>query len=169
MEQHEKTRYDELKEQILRCIDNNFVMPKNLPIPFERSVIVKQSENIQITTESGLILGGIEAKNILKPNIGIIVAVGPKVPDYLVPKLRVYFNQNLDFEYFIGGAYYKMSDFQDFYAAIPEDALISMDTKDDKELAREKLIEQEENYTKLTKGKDDKDILEILKNPKFKA
>jgi len=162
-------RYEQVKKEILKCIDNKFVMPKNLPIPFERSVIVKQMDNVSIVSESGLILGGIEARNILKPNIGIIVAVGPKVPDYLVPKLRVYFNQNIDFEYFIGGAYYKMSDFSDFYAAVPEDALVSMDTKTDKELAREDLISQNESYENRTKGMDDRDILDALKNPKFKA
>ncbi len=162
-------RYEQLKKEILKCIDTKFVMPKNLPLPFERSVIVKQLDQVQITTPSGLIVGGIEAQNILKPNIGIIVAVGPKVPDYLVPKLRVYFNQNIDFEYFIGGAYYKMSDYSDFYAAIPEDALISMDTKSDKEIARENLISQAQGYNNRTKGLDNQDILEALKHPKGKA
>ncbi len=169
MENQQQARYDELKKEILKCIDHSFVMPKRLPIPFERSVIVKQLDQVEVTTNSGLIIGGIEAKNILKPNIGIIVAVGPKVPDYLVPKLRVYFNQNIDFEYYIGGAYYKMSDFSDFYAAIPEDALVSMDTKDDKELAREKQIADEAAYNNRIKGLDNQDLIDIAKKTKFKA
>ena len=164
-----ENRYEQLKKEILKCIDNTYVMPKNIPTPFGRAVLIKQLEQTEVTTDSGLIIGGIKANNVLRPNIGIIVAVGPDVPEYLIPRLRVYFNQNIDLEYFIGGQFYKMSDYSDIYATIPEGTLTSMDTKSDKEVHREKAMSDEASYNERIKGKDNNDILEILKNPKYKA
>lgn len=160
-----QTRYEHLREQILKCIDKDYIMPKNIPYPFERAVLIKQLEQEEIRTESNIIIGGINANNVLKPNIGIVVAVGPKVPDYIIPKLRVYFNQNIDLEYFIGGTFYKMSDYSDIYAAIPEGTLTSMDTKDDKQVLREKRTIDSSNYELKRKSKEEeeKDVKDFLK------
>lgn len=147
MTEQESNHYQEMKEKIAKCIDHNFVLPKNIPYPFERSVLIKELDQVEVKTQGGIIMGaGRKAENVLRPNIGVIVATGPKVPDYLVPKLRVYFNQNIDLEYLIGGEYYKMSDFMDIYAAIPENTFVSMDTKDEKEMTREGLMERQEGY-----------------------
>lgn len=148
MTEQENARYNELKAKIAKCVDHSFNIPTNIPIPFEYSVIVEQLRQNEVTTEGGIIIGDVGARNVLKPNIGIIVAVGPKVPDYLVPKLRVYFNQNIDLEYLFAGRYYKMSHYSDFYCAIPENVLVSMDVKNDKELTREDLVSRDENYQK---------------------
>jgi len=165
MENTNTARYDELKAQILKCIDKDYVMPKNIPYPFERAVLIKQLEQEEVRTESNIIIGGINANNVLKPNIGIVVAVGPKVPDYIIPKLRVYFNQNIDLEYFIGGQFYKMSDYSDIYAAIPEGTLTAMDNKDDKQVLREKNILANSNYELVRKSKEEeeKDAKDFLK------
>ena len=163
MTENESARYNELKSKILKCVDHSFKIPNNVPIPFEYSVIVEQLKQNMVTTEGGIIVGDVGARNVLKPNIGIIIAVGPKVPDYLVPKLRVYFNQNIDLEYLFGGRYYKMSHYSDFYCAIPENVLVSMDTKDDKELTREDLVARDENYQKgsIIKSAEELDAKEI--------
>ncbi len=171
MTENESTRYNELKAKILKCVDHSFKIPDTIPIPFEYSVIVEQSRQNEVTTEGGIILGDVGARNVLKPNIGTIVAVGPKVPDYLVPKLRVYFNQNIDLEYLFAGKYYKMSHYSDFYCAIPENTLVSMDTKGEKELTREDLVARDENYQKnsVIKTADElnaKEITEKLKKSK---
>ena len=168
--ENENKRYEELKSQILKCIDKDFVMPKNIPLPFERAVLIKQLEQEEVRTESNLIIGGINANNVLKPNIGIVIAVGPKVPDYIIPKLRVYFNQNIDLEYLIGGAFYKMSDYSDIYAAIPEGTLTSMDTKDDKQVLREKRMVDGANYELKVKSREEeeKDAKDFINSKKKK-
>ncbi len=171
MTENESTRYNELKLKIAECIEHSYVIPDKVPIPFEGSVIVEQVKQQEVKTLSGILLTDTEARNVLRPNIGIIVAVGPKVPDYLVPKLRVYFNQNVDFEYFMGGRYYKMSHFSDFYSAIPDGVLVSMDTKDEKEMTREDLVQRDENYQKnsIIKSADElnsKEIEDKLKKSK---
>lgn len=162
--ENENKRYEELKGEILKCIDKEYQMPKNIPIPFGRSVLIKQLAQTEVKSGAGLIIGGIEANNVMKPNIGVVVAVGPQVPDYIMPKLRVYFNQNIDLEYFIGGGYYKMSDYSDIYAAIPEGTLTSMDTKDDKQVMREKKVVDAGNYELKRKSKEEeeKDVKDFL-------
>jgi len=163
MTENESARYNELKAKIAQCVEHSYVIPDKVPIPFEGSVIVEQVKQQEVKTLNGIILTDTEARNVLRPNIGIIIAVGPKVPDYLVPKLRVYFNQNIDLEYLFGGRYYKMSHYSDFYCAIPENVLVSMDTKDDKELTREDLVSRDENYQKnsVIKSAEELDAKEI--------
>lgn len=177
MENQINERYEALKKEIAKCIDHGYELPKNVPPPFERSVLIKQLDQIEVKTESGLILGGeasARANNVMRPNVGIVVAVGPRVPDYIVPKLRVYFNQNIDLEYFIGGQFYKMSDWSDLYAGIPDNVLVGMDTKDDKQIMREKKMDQEMNYNLANKIREDeeknrKELEAIAKKSKFKA
>lgn len=169
--ENENKRYEELRADILKCVDNDYQMPKNIPLPFGRSVLLKQLDQVEVKTGSGILMGGIDANNIMKPNIGIVVAVGPSVPDYIMPRLRVYFNQNVDLEYFIGGAYYKMTDFGDVYAAIPEGTLTSMDTKDDKQVMREKKIVDGSNYEikRKSKEEEEKDAIDFLNSKKKKS
>jgi len=169
--ENEQTRYEQLKKEILKCIDKDYVMPKNIPLPFERSVLYKQLDQIEVKSTGGLILGSdaaMGASNVLRPNIGIVVAVGPKVPDYIIPRLMAYFNQNNDLEYFIGGAYYKMCDYSDLHAAIPEGTLTSIDLKDDKEQLREKRMDESASFEARMKikGDEEKDVLDFLKKGK---
>lgn len=150
----ENNQQSSIEQQILHCVDKNFKVPKDFIIPFEGTVIVKKLEQAEITTDSGLIIGGVKARNIVTPNIGIVYAVGPRVPEYIKAGLKVYFNQNVDLEFWISGGFYHMMFHHDVYGAIPENSLVTMDTKQDKEIIREDALIREEGYQDRKKQHD---------------
>lgn len=161
----------EIIEKINKCVDKNFTPPKNFIVPFAYSVMVKKEEQQEIITESGLILGQGKARNTVTPNIGIVYAVGPKCPEYIKPGLRVYFNQNNDLEYWVSGGFYHMCHIDELYGAIPDNVLVSMDTKSDKEIAREDGLIRESGYQERKKAHDEniEDRLKELAKKGFKA
>lgn len=166
--ENENKRYDEIKEKIFKHIDKDFKIPEDFTIPLEYSVVIKKIDMGPHITDSGLILGDGNASNRVFPHVGIIVATGPKAPDYLVPGLRVYFSQNEDLEFWIGGGFYNLMHYSSIFSTVPASAFVTMDTKDDKELIREKKIADERSYNERIKGKGDeeKDILDFLKKGK---
>nr|WP_298657522.1 hypothetical protein [uncultured Flavobacterium sp.] len=175
--------YEKRKAAILKCVDVNFKAPTDFMEPFHNSVFIKKQGNVEeYTTETGImLLGGSAVKsstsntgrsNVVTPNIGIVVAVGPQVQEYIMPGLRVYFNQNLDLTFRVRGVEYIMAHQDDVYGAIPDNVYVSMDVKDERELTREEGIEREANYQKNRKTADEnkKDELnEIQKKLKEKG
>jgi len=164
MENTNKTRYDEIKEKISKHIEKDFQIPEDFTIPLEYSVVVKKVDMGSHITDSGIILGEGRASNRVFPHVGIIVAVGPKAPEYLVPGLRIYFSQNEDLEFWIGGGFYNLMHYSSIFSTVPASAFVTMDTKDDKELMREKKIADESNYELRIKSKEDeeKDLKDFL-------
>ena len=164
MENENKTRYDEIKEKISKHIEKDFTIPTDFTIPLEYSVVVKKIDMGQHVTDTGIILGEGRASNRVFPHVGIIVAVGPKAPEYLVPGLRIYFSQNEDLEFWIGGGFYNLMHYTSIYSTVPASAFVTMDTKDDKELMREKKIEDSSNYElrMKSKGEEEKDLKDFL-------
>lgn len=169
------TNYDSIKEQILKHIDPEFKQPEDFTIPFEFSVVIKKIDMGPIQTDTGIILGAGKASNRVFPHVGVIVAAGPKAPDYLVPGLRVYFSQNEDLEFWIGSGFYHMMHYTSVYSTVPASAFVTMDTKDDRELAREKGIEREEGYQERVKLFEDnemdknQELIKKIKNGGYKA
>lgn len=151
MKKEDKSRYEELKDLIIACVNPQFKQPKDFIIPFEQTVIIRKDGNDETyTTETGIMLldSSLNSKteNVVTPNIGTVMAVGPTVPEYIRPGLKVYFNQNSDLEYRIAGGYYHMVSSYDVYAAIPTGAYVTMDTRTPKEIARGKKIKEEKGY-----------------------
>lgn len=159
-----------IEEQILHCVDPNFKTPPNFIIPFEGTVIVKKLEQGEITTDAGITIIGGGARNTVKPNIGVVYAVGPKAPEYIKPGLKVYFNQNVDLEFWISGGFYHMMYHHDVYGAIPDNSMVTMDTKGVKEMVREDKLSHEAGYQERKKKADENQMDSIIeKAKKFKA
>lgn len=148
MNEQEKARYNEIKEQLKNCINHDYKLPSIIPIPLEGSVLYKQIA-VEIKTEAGLEIAKTNsAENVQTPNVGVIIAVGPKVPDYLVPKLTAYFNQNNDLEYFVGGQFYKSCHYHDVLFGLPIGTFTSIDNISDKQVEKERIIARDEAYNK---------------------
>lgn len=136
-------------------------------IPLQDMIWLRKVENTILTTESGLILGTAEVENLVTPNTGVIMAVGPKVEAYLIPGLKVLYNPMLERNEAIRikGKDYIRARVMDIYTILPPDAYIWTRVKSHAELQREATREgfkrvdaSEEQITKDRLAKYDDDV-----------
>lgn len=146
-------------------------LPDNFPIPRKKSVIVRQVAQGTIESEGGILLVGELGKNVEKPNIGIIYAVGSDVPDDLKPGMKVYYNHFADLEILVNGFPYGMFDEREVFCILGQNNFIVSQIKDDKQVRLEKKIpDQEAMYNRFEDKKaNDKDkMMEINKKNRKK-
>lgn len=120
-----------------------FTLPPNFPTPRKKSVIIKQTIQGTLTTESGIELLE-SAANTQRPNVGVIFAVGADVLDDLKPGLKVYYNQYADLEISIGGLPYFLMHDDDVRCILEEENYVKPQTKTEKEVRLSKKIPQQD-------------------------
>tara|TARA_R110000868_G_scaffold219378_1_gene470354 strand:+ start:71 stop:589 length:519 start_codon:yes stop_codon:yes gene_type:complete len=130
-------KHDEIAERIANLpLDPEYKQNNNLPIPLGKGVLVKKLEQSSIIEVGGILL--MEGDNSRKPNLGIIQAVGPLCSDHVRVGLRCFYNIYVDSYFTIDGNNYAKMDEVDVYYIVPPKAIVIENTKDEKQVRREK-------------------------------
>lgn len=155
-----KTRYESMMEEIKLRSPKDFVPPDGFVIPLRDSVLVKQINNKFLQKSAGgILLVDSGADNSTTPMAGLLMAVGPECPEYLIPGQRVICNQYANLEISLYGETYVKMDARDVYGILPDEAYVAIDKKDSKEVRTEKKIGEMQGYQK-RKGKHDQNALD---------
>ena len=121
-------------------------MPKNFPRPRKFSVIIKQISQGTLTTDAGIIVPDAIGKNVNKPNVGVIYAIGSGCPDDIKVGDRIYYNQYADLELMVNGVAYVMMNEQDIFCILEDGNRVNVPVKDPREVRLIKKHADQEAY-----------------------
>lgn len=98
---------------------------KNAPIPLYKDVLIKKTKQGEMKTKTGIILGGMGAENVIEPNEGIVVAVGPMCSEFVRLGVKYKFSQRMDSWYMHEGEEYIMADEAALRFVVPSDDFVA--------------------------------------------
>lgn len=182
-EQTEKTSAQIVAERILSMkLDKDYKAVPNLPIPLDIGVLVMKLTKPPaiIKIETDLLSGNQNATqeiytatgdNSREPNLGILMAVGPKCSEYLRVGLRVFWdvNQTGTFRH-KGVDYYRMDQYSILYIVPDASTLdtIGDTVKDERQVRREKKIPQQQDIANKLHKRDMNELDEKTEKSKSK-
>ena len=148
MKTKEKTRSEQILEQISKIPLIETVNLQGYIVPRGKSIIVERRTDLELDqteTKSGLIIQ--TSNEGLKSNLGVIVAVGNEVPEDLKIGSIIYFNQNCNLEVLIKGKnYLKMHEIDAYFILNLKGKIVYL--KDKKIIQHEKKHEKNQNGIK---------------------
>lgn len=154
MSEKEKTAAEIATEKIRNMKPHRDYVPvENMPIPLYKDVLIKKTKQGEIKTKSGIILGGMGAENVIEPNEGIIMAVGPMCSEFVKLGLKYKFSQRMDSWYVHEGEEYIMADEAALRFIVPSDDFVAHGGYKTAEQIRrgKKLNEQKEREIRLNR------------------
>lgn len=178
-EQAEKNSAQIVAERILSMkLDKDYKPVPNLPIPLDIGVLVKKLskpasvikiDNDLMNATQELILA--DGANSREPNLGILMAVGPKCSEYLRVGLRVFWdvNQTGTFRH-EGVDYYRMDQYSILYIVPDASTLdtIGNTVKDERQVRREKKIPKQQEIANKIFQRDQNELDEKTEKSKSK-
>lgn len=138
--------------EINDLIEPDFQVPDNFPIARVQSVILKQIDQGDLITQTGLILptpvsgNASNGGNSNRPKVGIIYSVGSGCKPDLVPGIRVFYNQYCDSEVLLDGRPYVMMSELDVLCILKPKNYVKIAVKDAREVRLIKKHAEQESY-----------------------
>jgi len=126
MKEQEKTSADIVAERIKSMpLHSDYVPVNNMPIPLFKGILIKKTKVAERKTKTGIIMPGQTAENVISPNEGILMAVGPLCSPFSKIGLKYQYSSYVDTLFYHEGEEYYMADENHLHYVVPSDEFVS--------------------------------------------
>jgi len=162
MSEPTKTTKEERYEKAYRALQKAFIDVKGIQnikaqlVPFNHTVLIKKMDTgDNQTTAGGILLAQTSSVDNIKPNMGVIVAVGPECSELCMVGLTIAYNQFANLEVFMKGDFYHIIHEDDIHFAVANHVPVMMDGLTDKEKGGQKRSKQDKLASEIFKKRDE--------------
>jgi co-chaperonin GroES (HSP10) len=121
MQEETKTAAQIVAERIKAMpLHKDYAPVDNMPIPLHKDLLIKKTKQGEWKTKAGIVMATM-AENIIEPDEGIVMAIGPMCSEMCRVGLKYKYSKRMDSAYIHDGEEYVMADETALRYVIPSD------------------------------------------------